>query len=132
MSEIAPFSNDEVFVTKTLILIQCISCDRDMSWQPLPASKHSQVVQAACNSHFSSGGSGVRKRTDKQFINFGEFSGANTRSFTRGELKYHVLRASYTEHALHSFKHTKNAKQKHNLPAKETRITHACTIYVNK
>ena len=28
-----------------------------MSWQPLTASKHSQVVHAPCNSHVSSGGS---------------------------------------------------------------------------
>jgi len=44
-SEIAPFINLSEIVTKGLILIQCISCDRDMSWQPLIASKHSQVVQ---------------------------------------------------------------------------------------
>ena len=60
-SEIAPFSKDDVFVTKGLILIQCIFCNRDMSWQPLTASKHSQVVQAACNSHFSSGGSSFKQ-----------------------------------------------------------------------
>ena len=60
-SEIAPFIKDDVFVTKGLILLQCISCDRDMSWQPLTASKHSQVVQAACNSHFSSGGSDFKQ-----------------------------------------------------------------------
>ena len=62
MSEIAPFIKDDVFVTKGLSLIyHCISFDRDMSWQPLTASKHSQVVQAACNSHFSSGGSDFKQ-----------------------------------------------------------------------
>ena len=61
MSEIAQFIKVDVFVTKGLILIQCISCDRDMSWQPLTASKHSQVVQAAWNSHFSSGGSDFKQ-----------------------------------------------------------------------
>ena len=60
-SEIAPFIKDDVFVTKGLIFIRCISCDGDMSWQPLTASKHSQVVQAACNSHFSSGGSDFKQ-----------------------------------------------------------------------
>ena len=60
-SEIAPFIKDDVFVTKGLILIQCISCNRDMSWQPLTASKHSQVVHAACNSHVSSGGSDFKQ-----------------------------------------------------------------------
>ena len=60
-SEIAPFIKDDVFVTKELILLQCISCDRDMFWQPLTASKHSQVVQAACNSRFSSGGSDFKQ-----------------------------------------------------------------------
>ena len=74
MCETAPFIKDDVFVTKGLILIQCISCDRDMSWQPLTASKHSQVVQAAFNAHLSSGGSDVRKMNAKQFTNFGEFS----------------------------------------------------------
>ena len=58
MSEISPFIKD---VTKGLILIQYISCNRDMSWQPLIASKHFQVVQAACNSHFSSGGSDFKQ-----------------------------------------------------------------------
>ena len=61
MSEIASFIKDDVFITEGLSLIQCISCDRDMSWQPLTASKHSQVVQAACNSHFSSGGSDFKQ-----------------------------------------------------------------------
>ena len=60
-SEIAPFIKDDVFVTKGLIFIRCIPCDRDMSWQPLTASKHSQVVHAACNSHFSSGRSDFKQ-----------------------------------------------------------------------
>ena len=60
-SEIAPFIKDDVFVTKWLILVQCISCDGDMSWQPLTASKHSQVVKAACNSYLSSGGSDFKQ-----------------------------------------------------------------------
>ena len=58
-SEIASFIN--VFVTKGLIFLQCISCDRDMSWQHLTASKHSQVVQAACNSRLFSGGSDFKQ-----------------------------------------------------------------------
>ena len=60
-SEIEPFIKDDVFSTKGLILVQCISCDGYMSWQPLTASKHSQVVRAACNSHLSSGGSDFKQ-----------------------------------------------------------------------
>ena len=60
-SEIAPFIKDDVFVIKGLNLLQCIPCDRDVSWQPLTASKHSQLVQAACNSRFSSGGSDFKQ-----------------------------------------------------------------------
>ena len=67
MSETAPYIKDDVFVTG-LIFIKCISCDRYMSWQPLTASKHSQVVQAACNSYYSSGGSDVRIEDDCQTI----------------------------------------------------------------
>ena len=63
-SEIAPFIKDDVFSTKGSILVQCISCDGDMSWQPLTASKHSQVVKAACNSYFSSGRSDFKQLTD--------------------------------------------------------------------
>ena len=32
-----------------------------MSWQPLTASKHSQVVQTACNSNFSSDASDFKE-----------------------------------------------------------------------
>ena len=60
-SEIAPFIKDDVFVTKGLIFIRCISFDRDMSWQSLTVIKHSQVVQAACNVHLSSGGSDFKQ-----------------------------------------------------------------------
>ena len=60
-SEIAPFIKDDIFGIKGLIILQCISCDRDMSWQPLTASKHYQVVQAACNTRFPSGGSDFKQ-----------------------------------------------------------------------
>ena len=58
----AQFIKDDVFLTKGLSLIyHCISFDREMSWQPMTASKHSQVVQAACNSRVSSGGSDFKQ-----------------------------------------------------------------------
>ena len=60
-SEIASFIKDDVFVTKGLFFLQCILCDRDMYWQPLTASKHSQVVQSACNSRLFSGGSDFKQ-----------------------------------------------------------------------
>ena len=60
-SEIAPFIKDDVFSTKGLIIVQCISCDGDMPWQPLTASKHSQIVKTACKSYFSSGRSDFKQ-----------------------------------------------------------------------
>ena len=60
-SEIAPFIKDAFSFIKGLIILQCIPLYRDMSWQPQTASKHSQVVQAAGNSRFSSGGSDFKQ-----------------------------------------------------------------------